>query len=151
MKNLACLMGIWVFAVQSLLAAGTSAPTPGPNPQAGPPAVLEEFYHWYVDSLNQRRDPLSDERAKIGQYVSQKLLRQIDKLSNRPEGLDEDYFTKSQDILEDWPTRIAVTEVHLKGASASAVVTLGATKDSIHRLAVSLVLEGASWKISKVR
>ena len=149
MKKLACWIGVLAFAVQSLLAAETPVPTP--SPKAGPQAVLAEFYHWYVESLNQRHDPLSDERAKIGLYVSQKLLQQIDKISNSPDGMDEDYFTKSQDILEDWPTRIAVTEVHMKDSSASAVVTLGATKDSIHRLRLNLVREGTSWKISKVR
>lgn len=125
----------------------SAAQTLTPSPQT----TLVEFYHWYIESLDRHRNPLSDEPEKIEQYVSKKLIQHIDKLSSSPEGLDEDYFLKSQDILEDWPAHIVVSEVRMKGKSASAIVTLGATKESKHRLILDLVQEGNSWKISKVR
>ncbi|GEM_PF-2528182 len=144
---LAGLIGVWIFSGQSRLMAGPS----DPNPKTQPQAALTEFYRWYLESLAHHRDPLSDEPVKTGQYVSKKLIQQIHKLENSPDGLDEDYFTKSQDILEDWQAHIVVSEVQMKDKSASALVTLGVTKDSMHRLKLNLVLEGASWKISKVR
>lgn len=147
---LACLLWVWAFSGSNRLVAETSNPTPGPSVVSGPKAVLTEFYHWYLGSVAQHHDPLSDKPAQVGQYVSKKLLQQIEQLSNSPEGLDEDYFMKSQDILEDWPTNIVVSEVRMKDKSASAIVTLGATKDSKHALRLNLILEGTSWKISKV-
>ena len=44
-----------------------------------------------------------------------------------------------------------VSDVRIEGQNASVIVALGATKQSRHRLALSLVNEANSWKTSKVR
>jgi hypothetical protein len=65
--------------------------------------------------------------------------------------LDEDYFIRAQDYLEDWASNIIVADVQIKCRTASAIVTLGATKESMQTLALNLVKEGDAWKISKVK
>jgi hypothetical protein len=114
-------------------------------------AVLSTFYHWYLEALTKDQLPLSNDRTKMELYVSTTLLQEIDKRISSPQGMDEDYFTKAQDYLEDWSSNILVSDIQIvAGNAASAIVTLGATKESKHRLAVSLVHEGNVWKISKV-
>ena len=113
-------------------------------------ATLASFYHWYLETLAKGRDPLHDDRAKIEACVSKALLRKIEKQINSPDGLDEDYFTKAQDYLNDWATNIVVSDVNTHGGVASAIVTLGVTKESKSRLLVNVVQERGSWKISKV-
>jgi hypothetical protein len=114
-------------------------------------ATLTGFYHWYLEALAKSRDPLHDDRAKIEVYVSKGLLREIDRLSKSAEGLDEDYFIRAQDYLEDWANNIVVSDVQIKDRTASATVTLGATKESRHPLALNLIKEGDAWKITKVK
>jgi hypothetical protein len=110
---------------------------------------LTAFYHWYLDELAAELDPLHD-RTKIEAYVSKALLKDLDERINSAKGIDEDYFLKAQDYLEDWASSIVVSDVRINGNTASATVTLGATKQSRHRLTVNLLSEESSWKITKV-
>jgi hypothetical protein len=132
-----------------ICAFATSAQSPASS-QNVPQATLTAFYHWYLEALADSRDPLHDDRAKIEGYVSKGLLRGIDRRSKSAEGLDEDYFIRAQDYLEDWASNIAVSDVQIKDGTASAKVTLGATKQSRYPLAVNLIKEGDAWKTSKV-
>jgi Protein of unknown function (DUF3828) len=130
-------------------ASGAHAQSPASS-QNTPQATLTAFYHWYLEALAKSRDPLHDDRAKIEVYVSKGLLREIDRLSKSAEGLDEDYFIRAQDYLEDWASNIVVSDVQIKDGTASATVTLGATKQSRHPLALNLIKEGDAWKIAKI-
>ena len=138
---LACLLLICAF--------GAHGQSPASS-QSTPQATLAAFYHWYLEELAKNRDPLHDDRSKMEVYVSKGLLREIDKRANSSEGLDEDYFTRAQDYLEDWASNIVVSDVRIDGRAASAMVTLGSTKQSRQRLALNLINEGNVWKISKV-
>lgn len=132
-----------------ICALGTPAQA-STSSQSTPQATLTAFYQWYLEELAKSREPLQDDRAKIQGYVSKELLREIDRLSKSPDGLEEDYFIRAQDYLEDWASHVVVSDVQIKGKTASAVVTLGATKESRERLALNLIDEGDGWKISKV-
>jgi Protein of unknown function (DUF3828) len=138
---LACLLLICAFGTPAQ--AATSS-------QTTPQATLTAFYHWYLEELAKNRDPLTNDRAKIEGYVSKGLIREIDKIIKSPDGLEEDYFISAQDYLEDWASHIVVSDLQIKGKTASAIVTLGATKESTWRLALNLINEGDGWKISKV-
>jgi hypothetical protein len=139
-----------LVCVLLVCACGAHAQSPASS-QNTPQATLTAFYHWYLEELAKSRDPLHDDRAKIEVYVSKGLLREIDRRSKSAEGLDEDYFIRAQDYLEDWASNIVVSEVQIKGTTASAVVTLGSTKQSRHPLSLNLIKEGDAWKISKVK
>ena len=139
---LVCLLLICAF--------GAYAQSPASS-QNTPQATLTSFYHWYLEALAKSGNPLEDDRAKIEVYVSKGLLREIDRRSKSSEGLDEDYFIRAQDYLEDWASNIVVSNVQIKDKTASATVTLGATKQSRHPLTLNLIKEGDAWKIAKVK
>jgi hypothetical protein len=136
--TIACLPLITTFGAYAQSSAST------------PQATLTAFYHWYLAELAKNKDPYTDNRSKLEAYVSKGLLREIDQKSKTEDGLESDPFTQAQDEFKDWPTNIAVTNVQIKGGTASAVVTLGATEESRFRLALKLIKEGDGWKISKV-
>jgi hypothetical protein len=140
--TLVSLLLFWVF--------GAHAQAPANSPST-PQSTLTAFYYWYLESLAKSRDPLHDDRSKIEAYVSKGLLREIDRLSNSSDGLDEDYFIRAQDYLNDWASNIVVSDVKINGSAASAKVTLGSTKQSRHPLALNLINEGDVWKISRVK
>jgi hypothetical protein len=137
---------IWADAARMRVLAGE----PGGLPTSAPQASLTAFYHWYLGALANDRHPLRDDRTQVERYVSKELLQEIDRRANNPEGLGEDYFIEAQDFLEDWASNIVVSNVRIDGRVASALVTLGATKQSRHRLALNLINEGNMWKVSKV-
>jgi hypothetical protein len=127
--TLVSVLLVWAF--------GAHAQSPASS-QNTPQATLTAFYHWYLEELANSRDPFHDDRAKIEVYVSNGLLREIDRRSKSSEGLDEDYFIRAQDYLEDWASNIVVSDVQIKGRTASAIVTLGSTKQSRHPLSLNL-------------
>jgi len=118
--------------------------------QRTPQETAAAFYRWYLGEIASHRDPLTQDRAKVESYVTKGLLQEIDRRINSPDGLDEDYFIRAQDYLDDWLTNIAVSDVEIHGQNASETVTLGATKQSRHRVELKLVNEGGAWRISEV-
>jgi Protein of unknown function (DUF3828) len=118
--------------------------------QTTPQTTLVAFYHWYLDAFARQGNPLEDDRARMESYVTKGLLQEIDKRIQSPDGLDEDYFIRAQDYFNDWATDIVVSDVRINRGTASALVTLGRTRESRHRLKVTLVKEGRIWKISGV-
>jgi hypothetical protein len=145
-----CLFFLVAGFVGANSISGESHSSSAPADQIGPTAVLRTFYHWYLTELINDRNPMHDDRSKMETYVSKALLTEIDRRSESPNGLDEDYFIKAQDYLEDWESNVRVSDVHIEDNVATAVVTLGAAKESQHPLALSLTRDGMSWKISKV-
>lgn len=130
-----------LFITQSVLAETSLAPD----------AFVSEFYGWYLHSLAADHDPFRDDRTKLSKYVSKALIKEIERRMNSANGLDADYFIQAQDYLDDWENNISVAMPKINGNTASVVVTLGATKDSRHRLALILMKEDRVWKIRKIR
>jgi hypothetical protein len=64
--------------------------------------------------------------------------------------LEADYFIQAQDYADDWLGHVAVKAVKLGAVSTTVAVDLGVDPATLRRLAVTLVREGGTWKISKV-
>ena len=120
------------------------------TPQAAEQAV-SAFYKWYLHSLAAGREPLSDDRKEISKYVSSSLVREIDKRMNSDEGIDEDYFIKSQDYLDDWERNVVVDKATVDGNQALVPLKLGEAGESRRSFSIALVREAGSWKIRSVQ
>jgi hypothetical protein len=113
-------------------------------------AQVNSFYTWYLPATSKKGDPLRTARAKMNQFVSKALLAEIDKLI-ADDDLDADYFTQSQDNLEDWPSNIMASNTQVKANRATTVLTLGASKKTKRKLQVTLIKEDEQWKIRRVK
>ncbi|MFJ2364861.1 DUF3828 domain-containing protein [Pseudomonas sp. NPDC087697] len=117
---------------------------------SSPKPVTEAFYNWYLQSFSDEKDPLTDDITQMKQYVSDELIGKIKKQMASPDGLEEDYFIKAQDYMEEWLTQIKVGEPNVQGASAREQVTLGNTPGTIQIIDVLLVKNNGCWKINDV-
>ncbi|WAH58500.1 YbjP/YqhG family protein [Pseudomonas silvicola] len=140
MKRLLSLL--CVLAGLHLSIAAADAPSAQQTTQA--------FYAWYLKRLNDDKVPLNDNPQQMQQYVADSLIKAIDKQAKSEDGLDEDYFIKSQDIDDSWLTHIQVTETATKGATAQENVVLGTTQDNSQVLNVTLGKDKDAWKITAV-
>ena len=140
---MACL---WPFLVSPVPAA---EPAAIPHAADAPALRVQAFYRWYLSELSKDQDPLA-ENGMMDRYVSKALIREIHKQANSPDGLGQDYFIEAQDILEDWPNHVAVTDGKVDGETATVRVVLGTTGSTKHGLKVSLVKLGKCWKIRTV-
>ncbi|MFF7707492.1 DUF3828 domain-containing protein [Pseudomonas sp. NPDC007930] len=112
--------------------------------------TTEKFYAWYMDSFSKDQAPLNDDVAQMKQYVADALLDDLRKQMNSDEGLEEDYFVKSQDYDDTWLTHIKVVERSAKASSATEEVTLGTTQDNSVIVSVTLAKGKDGWRITKV-
>jgi len=115
-----------------------------------PEVVTTKFYKWYLRSIAQNHDPLTDDKAGLAAYVSTTLIHEIESKQNSAEGLDQDYFIQAQDYLDDWESNVSAKSQPINGATDEVVVTLGASKDSTYLLGVTLIQENKTWKIRKI-
>ncbi|WP_445231056.1 DUF3828 domain-containing protein [Duganella rhizosphaerae] len=113
--------------------------------------TVSAFYEWYLRSLAAGREPLSDDRKEISKYVSRSLVRELEKRMRSDEGMEEDYFIKAQDYLDDWERSVVVDKATVDGEKARAALQLGATGESRRRFSIALVREGGIWKIRSVQ
>ncbi|KQZ80073.1 hypothetical protein ASD55_05175 [Rhodanobacter sp. Root561] len=136
---MACL---WLFL---------ASPVPAATPHAvdAPAVRVQAFYQWYLGELSRDQNPL-DEDNTMDRYVSKALVSEIRKQANSPDGLEQDYFIEAQDILEDWPNHVAVTDEKVDGKTATVRVVLGTIGATGHELKISLVKLGNCWKIRTV-
>ncbi|WP_455923038.1 DUF3828 domain-containing protein [Pseudomonas putida] len=109
--------------------------------------TTQSFYAWYLKRLSDDKVPLNDNPQQMQQYVADSLIKSIDKQAKSEDGLDEDYFIKSQDYDDTWLTHIQVTETASKGTTAKENVVLGTTQDNSQVLNVSLGKDKDGWKI----
>lgn len=116
-----------------------------------PEVVVGEFYKWYLEELAANRNPLTDNRKSLSNYVATSLLQQIEHKMNSKDGMESDYFIQAQDYLDDWITSIAVATPTVNGGVAKTKVTLGATDQSRSELDVTLRREKLGWKITQVQ
>lgn len=61
------------------------------------------------------------------------------------EGLDEDYFIKAQDYLEDWERTVVADKAVVDGGRALVVLQLGASSQSRRKFSITLTREGGVW------
>ena len=115
-----------------------------------PEIVIRNFYNWYVHALNLNGDPLTKRRVKLRQFVSARLLRELDNAVMGPDGLDGDYFLDAQDWDKEWEKNIAISQLNNSGGRAEATVLLTGPEMN-KKLRVGLVREGRRWKIDNVK
>lgn len=114
-----------------------------------PSATLHSFYHWYVTELIANHEPLKN-RAAMQRFVTKRLLREIDKAVQGPDGLDADYFLDAQDFDNQWADNISISKVRVNGDKATAEVLLIGQETMRRQLRVALVKEGGIWKVDRV-
>ena len=91
----------------------------------------------------------SDDAAGYVRYVTKALRASIARSMASPDGMDVDYFIKTQDYLDGWVGHVAATPAVMRGATARTTVTLGSGRKA-WKLGVSLIREDGGWKISGV-
>src|SRR3954471_15818135 len=130
------------------------------SPEVSPPSVvIEEFYKWYIHSVTHRVDPLKAGKPTLNKYVTRRLILKIEKLAREmaSEGYDSDYFIEAQerypdspDLEDMWTRNISVSNVAVRGATATAVISFG-DNGKLARESVSVIQEGGVWKIDNVK
>jgi hypothetical protein len=123
---------------------------PATAANATPEESIRSFYKWYVTALIANRDPLQ-QRAKMKQFATERLLKEIDKKKKSADGLGSDYFLDAQDFDDQWAKKISVSNVDIQGTKAKAHVLLDASPEMRRKLDVGLVNEGGAWKIDRVQ
>jgi hypothetical protein len=150
-------MGTYFRSLICILALAAIAPTSSAQtPQSlasretQPSELVRRFYEWYIRTLSQDRDPVTQNRATLKTYVSATLIEEIDRRSKSPDGLEIDYFLQTQDYLDEWASHISALQTARKGAEATVVVTFGVKGATAYKLTVRLRNESLSWMITKV-
>ncbi len=122
-----------------------------PAPVArSPEIVLREFYKWYINSMSRNVDPLKAGKATLKKYVTLRFIRVIERNDKLPEGegFDADYFLQTQEDSSVTDKNIVVSNVAVKGATATAIVTFD---QGYPKVRVGLIQEGGAWKIDNVK
>ena len=142
------LLSSLVVGVLSISAAA-QRPTAASTMDRSPEIVLAEFYKWYIHSTGRNVDPIKAGKATLKKYVTLRFIRVIERNDKLPEGegFDADYFLQTQEETSA-TARIVVSNVAVKGATATAIVTFD---EGYPRVRVSLVREGGAWKIDNVK
>ena len=147
LRNALFLLLIVALCSTSVAAQRTTASSPM---ERSPEIVLREFYKWYIHSISRNVDPLKAGKATLKNYVTLRFIRVIERNDKLPEGegFDADYFLQTQEDSSVTAKNIVVSNVAVKGATASAVVTFD---EGYPRVRVSLIQEGGAWKIDNVK
>jgi hypothetical protein len=115
-----------------------------------PEAAIKEFYSWYINLLKQSKEPFK-QKVEMRKYTTPRLMKELNRLYNSPDGLDADYFIDAQDFDEDWENNITVSNIKVNSNRASADLLLDGKQLGKKRLKVNLVNINNSWKIDKVK
>ena len=137
-------------AVVALVAPGAGACRPAVPAAAAAetPAVrAESFYRWYVKQFADANTPTHDMKM-LNSYVSPALQKQLKRQAASPDGVDSDYFLRAQDNYDDWLTAVKATPISQTASAAKVRLTVGDKHP--HSVSVSMVKDGAGWKISRV-
>jgi len=112
-----------------------------------PEAVLQEFYKWYIIAVDDGGDaqPSRKGRKRMAKYVTRRLLKQI----ATEEDPGADTFVQTQEWDRKWASNIKVSDLVVKGARATAIVTFGS--ETYPRVAVTLIKAAGTWKIDRVK
>ena len=120
------------------------------HPNASPERVIHDFYQWYVQALLQNGEPLTQNRARLKRFVSERLIKEIDRARKGPDGLDGDPFVDAQDFDKEWAKNISVSHLVLNGKTATAVVELKSKEMGTRKLNLTLVQTSDGWKVDRV-
>ena len=119
-------------------------------PAKSPEGAAVQFFTWYMKALNKNSYPLESDRNGLRQYVTERLIREIDQMPKGPEGLNGDYFVDAQEWDPAWEKNIEVLKTVTNGETTVINLMLTGPQNTNHKLRVSLVNEERNWKIDKV-
>jgi Protein of unknown function (DUF3828) len=144
--TLICALTATLFSTSGAAQHGTASSAANRSPEV----VLKEFYKWYIHSLSHNVDPLKAGKATLKKYVTMRFIRVIEGNEKLPEGegFDADYFLQTQEDSSVTEKNISISNVSVKGTTATAVVTFD---DGYPKVKVSLLQEGVAWKIDNVK
>jgi hypothetical protein len=149
------LLLIVVLCTTPVAAQGTR----GASVSGSPELVVTEFYKWYIHSISHKIDPFKMEKTTLKKYVTARFILKIERITKEmaSEGYDGDYFLEAQrsypdsPVLEDqWIKNISVSNVALRGTTATAVISFG-DNGKLARERISLIQEGGIWKVDNVK
>jgi len=131
-----------------------------PAPTAsGPDFVVKEFYKWYIHSISHQIDPLKAGKLTLRKYVMPGLILKTEKLAREmaSTAYDGDYFLEAQgrypdspELEDEWTKDISVSDVMVRGATATVVIRFG-ENGKLARERISLLQTGGVWKIDSVK
>lgn len=143
------IAAVAVSVLVCLRAPGVNAATA--DATKTPEAVATEFYSWYLKTIVDHRDPMTDYPNELAAFVSKPLIAEVRSAMGKEGGLEADYFIQAQDYLDDWPTNVRATRSKIQGNTAKLELMLGASRETQQRLAVTMAREKRNWKIRNVR
>jgi hypothetical protein len=118
---------------------------------ASPEATVQRFYAWYLHALNQNQDPLGKHQAELSKFVTQRLMRSLNRALKRPDGIDADFFIDAQDWDETWEKNISASKALIQGQQTTVSVTLkGGPAFGNKTLKVGLRKESGDWTIDSI-
>ncbi|MGO2441561.1 MAG: DUF3828 domain-containing protein [Serratia proteamaculans] len=119
---------------------------------ASPKKITSDFYHWYLQEINQNKYPLTSSAAndknRLKKWVSPELLNKLGE-SLSENDLDAEYFTDAQDIFDDWVNNISTHQVEQTEHKVDVKLQLGVSEIK-KTYDVSLDDNHGCWKINNV-
>jgi hypothetical protein len=112
---------------------------------AAPEEVVQQFYRWYLHTLNAHKQPLK-QQAMLHKWVTRATLAALNKAERAGE-LDADWFLDAQDFNDEWERNINPSKATVRGNNATLLLTLGG-QNWTHKLKITLKREGGGWKIA---
>ena len=113
--------------------------------ETSPDKVIKDFYAWYIRTIDAGTDPFKKGRPTLQKYVTARLIAQAERSD-----ADYDTFLYSQDWDIAWADTAAVSDLRIKGLTATAIVTFDGNL-KYPRLALTLLKQAGVWKIDRVR
>jgi|GEM_PF-718513 len=122
----------------------------GDNVAAGPVETTEAFYNWYFDYIGDPgsdsfRNPLADRAYGDSQYLSARLIQEVDDLKNEYGSFPYDPFLQAQ----DFPLETTV-EAWEEGEDSARVIVHQQWGENVRDLTVDLVREDGRWLIDAI-
>lgn len=116
--------------------------------QKTPESTIKSFYAWYIREISKNKFPLTEQPNKMKQFITVSCYNQNKRAYDRGE-FDADYFISAQDFDEKWATNNKVSNLKIKGSTATANVNFYA-KSFNHKLKLKLLKQQGVWKIDVI-
>lgn len=117
--------------------------------ESSPQKFTESFYKWYLTNINDENS-VNYDNIKITQSTTAALQNDINIKIESPDGLESDYFLKTQDYEDDWAKFVKSEPVIENENAAEERIILG-NEPNMQELRVRLLKEGKCWKIDHVQ
>lgn len=117
--------------------------------ESSPQKFTESFYKWYLTNINDENS-VNYDNIKITQSTTAALQNDINIKIESPDGLESDYFLKTQDYEDDWAKFVKSEPVIENENAAEERIILG-NGPNMQELRVRLLKEGKCWKIDHVQ